>query len=92
MIHSEIEKGIYVPTVFVYLPGKFKECYNLMWQMLRDALHVRNLDLAAEYINSDYELNIRTTWQDNFNIPSKGCSFHYGQCLMKKINTGIDGM
>ena len=58
----------------------FRRSYDDLFALLKEALEhpSRNLALSAEWLMSDFELNIRASWQETFPaVKAKGCHFHY---------------
>lgn len=75
-------RGITIPMVFALLPSKTQECYERLFNILKDL----QPDLHPRSIMTDFELAViqavRTTFQDA-NI--SGCFFHLAQCLWRKV-------
>ena len=85
ILSAEFRENRFVPVCFGLLPDKTKRSYNDFFNLVKDALGhpSRNLELAAEWMMSDFEMNIRTTWQTTFpQIKPKGCHFHYSKVLL----------
>ena len=82
IISCKVDETTYVPCVYALLPGKSKTGYWTMFQLVREALNSRGLELAAEWMMSDFEYNIRSAFSEVFpNITLKGCSFHWAKCI-----------
>ena len=84
ILSAEFRENRFVPVCFGLLPDKTKRSYDDFFNLVKDALGhpSRNLELAAEWMMSDFEMNIRTTWQTTFpRIKPKGCHFHYSKVI-----------
>ena len=60
----------------------FRRSYDDLFALLKEALKhpSRNLALSAEWLMSDFEHNIRASWQETFpDVKAKGCHFHYAK-------------
>lgn len=79
IISCKVDETTYVPCVYALLPGKSKTGYWTMFQLVREALNSRGLELAAEWMMSDFEYNIRSAFSEVFpNITLKPSRL---QCL-----------
>ena len=82
ILSAEYRDNSFVPVAFGLLPDKTRRSYDDLFGLLREALEhpSRRLELSAEWLMSDFELNIRAAWQDMFpGIQPKGCHFHYSK-------------
>ena len=57
IISAQVQKDIFIPVVFAFLPDKSRTSYDEMFSMIKDALADRGLALSAEYFMSDFEQN-----------------------------------
>ena len=75
--------------VLVFFQIKKRRSYDDFFNLLKDALEhpSRNLELSAEWMMSDFEHNIRASWESIFpGITGKGCHFHYAKvCIMSLL-------
>ena len=82
VLNAEFRTHQFVPVAFGLLPDKKRQSYDDFFSLLKQALEhpSRDLELSAEWVMSDFEHNIRTSWQAIFpNIKAKGCHFHYAK-------------
>ena len=89
VISAEFRDNSFVPVCFGLLPDKKRRSYDDFFNLLKDALEhpSRNLELSAEWMMSDFEHNIRASWESIFpGITGKGCHFHYAKvCIMSLL-------
>ena len=82
VLNAEFRTNQFVPVAFGLLPDKKRQSYDDLFSLLKQALEhpSRDLELSAEWVMSDFEHNIRTSWQSIFpNIKAKGCHFHFAK-------------
>ena len=73
VLNAEFRTHQFVPVAFGLLPDKKRQSYDDFFSLLKQALEhpSRDLELSAEWVMSDFEHNIRTSWQAIFpNIKS----------------------
>ena len=84
IISAEFRDNSFVPVAFGLLPDKKRRSYDDFFTLLKKALQhpSRNLELSAEWMMADFEINIRAAWESTFpGIQTKGCHFHYAKVL-----------
>lgn len=68
------------------LPDKKKRSYQDIFECIRESLNLRDLELSATSFVSDFETNIRQTFEETFpNVPVKGCYFHYAKAIWSRV-------
>jgi hypothetical protein len=80
-IHAQIQSSI-VPTIFALLPNKQERTYDRMWHELKEL----EPSLEPTVLMTDFEMaainSAKTAFPD---IQTKGCYFHLGQSLWRKV-------
>ena len=57
-----------------------------MFSCLKRALEERELELSAQTFMSDFEHNIRSTFNEYFpEVQPQGCYFHYGKAIWARV-------
>ncbi|CAN7939362.1 unnamed protein product, partial [Ixodes hexagonus] len=85
-IHGFVH-GEAVPLVAALLPGKTSAVYDKLFEVVRDALNRRFGSTGAlQVAHFDFEAAAITACQRAFpGVTTKGCLFHFVQCLIRKI-------
>ncbi|KAG0438058.1 hypothetical protein HPB47_017161, partial [Ixodes persulcatus] len=85
-IHGFVH-GEAVPLVTALLPGKTATTYQKLFEVVRDALTSRFGSTGAQQIvHFDFEAAaIASCQQVSPGVTTKGCLFHFVQCLTRKI-------
>lgn len=78
-----------VPTVFALLPNKTEETYTRLLTDLKN----RRPALNPETVMTDFELASINAFQNQFpNVANRGCFFHLGQCVWRRVQAlGLQG-
>lgn len=85
-IHT-IKFNAVLPLVFALLPNKTKDSYD---RVARELLNL-NKNLQPATIMTDFEPALFGAFSDVFtNTKIRGCFFHFGQCIWRKIQTMSD--
>ena len=75
-----------VPVLFVLLSDKKKRSCQNIFECIRDLWTLRDLDLSATSSVSDFENNIRRTFEEKFpNILIKKCYFHFAKAIRSRV-------
>ena len=62
-----------------------------MFNAVKQALNARDLELSASTFISDFEHNIRLSFNEVFpDVKTQGCYFHYGKAIWSRVKK--DGM
>jgi hypothetical protein len=86
IISAQVQKDIFIPFVFAFLPDKSRYSYDEMFSLVKYALADRGLSLSAEFFMSDFELNIRNSFSSLFpEVTPKGCHFHFAKAIFSKV-------
>ncbi|CAN7988539.1 unnamed protein product, partial [Ixodes pacificus] len=85
-IHGFV-RGEAVPLVAALLPNKTSATYDKLFAVIRDALTRRFGSVGAlQVAHFDFEEAAITSCKQQFRgVTTKGCLFHFGQCLTRKI-------
>ena len=82
----EIPGGVWIPVAFGFLPNKTEKAYLEWFKLLEAALKERNLELSAIFCMGDFEIGIRSSFNQVWShIIYKGCHFHMAKALWKKV-------
>ena len=85
ILHASVGRSA-VPVLFALLPDKQKRSYSDMFSCLKRALEERELELSAQTFMSDFEHNIRSTFNEYFpEVQPQGCYFHYGKAIWARV-------
>ena len=86
IVSVQVDSETFCPCAFFLLPDKTKDSYLLMFDMLKEALTIRNLEPAANYFMSDFEVAIRDSFMEMFpGIDIKSCVFHWSKLIISKV-------
>lgn len=84
-IHG-VKNHNYMPLIFFLLTGKTKQIYEDAFTNLLIKMNDLNLNLSPKIIYADFEQTIHSALLIVFpNAPRKGCRFHIGQSIWRKI-------
>ena len=84
-IHGTVN-GHYMPLVYCLLPNKTQDTYRRMWTIITDACTEINLDIQCRIFHVDFEKSVHNVVKELFPGASvKGCQFHLGQAMWRKI-------
>ncbi|KAF0761068.1 Uncharacterized protein FWK35_00007573 [Aphis craccivora] len=90
-IHAQVgfcENSRVLPLVYVLMTSKREQCYNQMYQDIIDFSEDNNINLAPEYIISDFEIAAINASKHEFSLSkSKGCLFHLCQSAWRKLQS-----
>lgn len=86
-IHAHINEHV-VPVIYCVMSSKSKQCYDeVFYEILRIACD-NNVRLSPDYIISDFEKAIISVTKSYFpSVVNKGCFFHFGQILWRKVQS-----
>ncbi|XP_060806094.1 uncharacterized protein LOC132902984 [Amyelois transitella] len=74
------------PCVFALCTNKDKNTYSILFTLLVEYCEKNNLLLSPKYIMMDFEKTAHTCARQVFeNTTIKGCNFHLGQIIYRKI-------
>ena len=60
----------------------FRDSYDAFFAIVKSEIEKSNLNLGASWFLSDYELNIRNSFQDFFpEVQLQGFHFHFAQVI-----------
>jgi hypothetical protein len=86
-IHG-FKNGNYIPLVFMLLPGKSEEVYNLCFSKLIMLCQERNLEFCPSVIHVDFEERVMVVMRALFpSTDIKCCRFHLAQTWWQKIQS-----
>lgn len=78
--------GHFFPLVYGFLPDKAETTYITFFQKVKDALTENSFEIHCEKMILDFENAAHSAVQTVFpSIQRKGCTFHFGQCLWRKL-------
>ena len=84
-IHGEV-CGHSFPLLYSFLPNKSNETYQRLFEKVRDLLNLHNFHIRWEKVLTDFETAAQRAFATVFaNVSLKGCNFHYGKALWRKI-------
>jgi hypothetical protein len=84
-VHGIVD-GVVYPFVFALLPNKTELTYNRLFTLLKDSALRMNLVLTPETVLMDFEAAAQNAVETAFPLTTlKGCFFHYGQCIWRKV-------
>lgn len=71
-----------IPSIFALLPNKAEDTYNRLLEELKN----RRPGLDPETIMTDFESAAVNAFHQQFpNLTSRGCFFHLGQCMWRRV-------
>jgi len=86
-LHGNVDGQMY-PLVFCLLPSKSQAVYNRMFSLVKTACIDRNIELNPTTLFADYETAVHNAAKSVFDrIVIKGCFFHYGQCIWRRVQS-----
>lgn len=78
--------GTVVPLVYVLMTSKSRECYDEVMRCLTTAAVENNIVLNPKYVLTDFEMASMKAFAGEYpNSQSKGCLFHLGQSIYRRI-------
>lgn len=78
--------GKFFPFLYAFLPDKRNETYLTLFTQVKNLFDTNGFIIRWEQIVMDFEAAAHTAASTIFpNIELKGCNFHYGQCLWRRI-------
>lgn len=87
VIHGEAF-GRFFPLLYAFLPNKTEETYNRLFTLVKQTLTTISVNFQWQKIIIDFELAAKSAITNVFpDVIIKGCNFHFGQCLWRKIQT-----
>lgn len=92
-IHALVMNEVMLPLVFCLLPNKSLETYSRVITEIRLIAIGENLNFMPHQVVIDFEISARNAWELAFpNIEVRGCLFHFGQCIWRRIQAlGLAG-
>jgi len=88
-IHAMVETGEnakVLPLVYALMTSKSEECYIRLFQDLNDFAAENNHELNPQFILTDFEkAAINASKREFPDAKSKGCLFHLGQSVWRRI-------
>ena len=89
-IHSQI-MGSIIPFIYALLPDKTQLTYKNLLIGIKEICIEKNITFQPTQLIMDFEVAAMNAWEEVFpNIQVKGCLFHYGQSIWRKIqNLGL---
>jgi len=79
-----------VPQLWCLLPDKQGATYLRLFQLLKQAAVIRNLQLVPAKIHNDFEMSVMQAVRAEFDIQPTGCLFHYAQSILRHVQqTGL---
>uniref|UniRef100_A0A8D8WDT8 MULE transposase domain-containing protein n=1 Tax=Cacopsylla melanoneura TaxID=428564 RepID=A0A8D8WDT8_9HEMI len=84
-----LKNNVYIPLVFLLLPGKTKSIYKQAFQHVKSQCSsLVGKEFYPSEVFADFELAIHGAIQDVWSdVIRRGCRFHLGQCWWRKIQT-----
>lgn len=88
-LHGNVRPSVKArPLIFCLLTSKKSECYDLMMECIIEYAFENGLDFKPKYAMMDFEKAPIKTMQKFFNnIICKGCNFHLGQIIDRKVKS-----
>ena len=78
--------GQQFPLVYCLLPDKSRETYIRVFELIKEKAEEQDLNLNPDTVLSDFELSIIQAMELTFpTTVTKGCFFHFCQCLLRKV-------
>jgi len=78
--------GKFFPLLYAFLPDKTHATYLILFSQIRNLFTQNGFSNRWETIIMDFEAAAHRAISEEFsNILRKGCNFHFGQCLWRKI-------
>ena len=76
----------FFPLLYAFLPDKTHATYLIIFSQIRNLFTQNGFSNRWETIIMDFEAAAHRAISEEFsNILRKGCNFHFGQCLWRKI-------
>uniref|UniRef100_A0A8D8V3P6 MULE transposase domain-containing protein n=1 Tax=Cacopsylla melanoneura TaxID=428564 RepID=A0A8D8V3P6_9HEMI len=84
-----LKNNVYIPLVFLLLPGKTKSIYKQAFQHVKSQCSsLVGKEFYPSEVFADFELAIHGAIQDVWSdVIRRGCRFHLGQSWWRKIQT-----
>ena len=86
-----VKNNITFPCIFALLPNKTEATYGRLLENVKRLALERGINLNPREIMSDFELGFINACKRQFpTTQSRGCFFHFSQCLWRKIQQHAD--
>lgn len=77
-----------MPVCFALLKNKSRATYTRLFEVIRDKVIQNGGNfLSLHTVLLDFEQAAHDAAREVFNVETKGCLFHFGQCLIRQINS-----
>ncbi|KAG0440468.1 hypothetical protein DMUE_1726 [Dictyocoela muelleri] len=85
IIHVEFNSQCF-PIMYCFLCGKTEEIYYLLFCRIKEVLLQKNIEFSPNTVQIDFEYAAYNAIKRVFpNINIKGCFFHFGQAIWRKV-------
>lgn len=75
-----------IPCCHALLPRKTREVYETLFRVIRDTIVERHGAIGQLHtVLMDFEAAAHAAVRQELHIQTRGCTFHFGQCLMRRV-------